>query len=103
MGHISQIKTGFVEHPSLELEVAQIVKVRVESLDISKGKLRLSMREVRKGHVRSEFQDVSAFLATKPDEWLVGIVHHPIHFGVFVDLPNPDGAGTVQGLVHVTE
>mmetsp|Transcript_141568 Transcript_141568/g.368988 ORF Transcript_141568/g.368988 Transcript_141568/m.368988 type:complete len:360 (+) Transcript_141568:50-1129(+) len=106
MIHISQIREGFIEHPSDELEVGQAVRVRVDSVDAARGRLRVSMREARPSHAgpsRPAFQDVSAFSAVKQEEWLVGTVHHTMHFGIFVDLPNPDGKGTAQGLVHVTE
>lgn len=44
--HISQISDGFVKHPSDELKVGQVVKVKIISLDLDKKRIGLSMRNI---------------------------------------------------------
>lgn len=44
--HISQICDRYIKHPSEELAVGQIVKVKVIGVDLTKNKISLSMRDI---------------------------------------------------------
>ncbi|MBQ8431104.1 MAG: RNA-binding transcriptional accessory protein [Clostridia bacterium] len=44
--HISQITDHFIKHPSEELSVGQIVKVKVLSVDLDKKRIALTMRNI---------------------------------------------------------
>ena len=44
--HISQICDKYIKHPSEELSVGQIVKVKIIGIDINKNKISLSMRDL---------------------------------------------------------
>ena len=44
--HISQICDHFIKHPSEELSVGQVVKVRVLSVDLDKKRISLSMKNI---------------------------------------------------------
>jgi len=99
--HISQIKDGFVEHPSDELKVGQKVMVRVLDAVQETGRLRVSMRQANR--VKPENQDLTPFASVDKSTWLKGRVCYPAPFGVFVEVAAPGGEKAVQGLVHITE
>jgi len=101
--HLSQIKAGFVEHPSQELEIGQAIRVRILAIDRAKGKLKVTMKDVGEQPLKKGTQDVSAFSAVDEGEWFVGTVNHTRGYGILVDLPMPDGEGIIQGMVHVSE
>lgn len=44
--HISQICDKYIKHPSEELSVGQIVKVKIMGIDINKNKISLTMRDL---------------------------------------------------------
>ena len=44
--HISQLSDKFVKHPKEVVQVGDIVKVRVIDIDIERGRISLSMKEV---------------------------------------------------------
>ena len=45
--HISQICEHYIKHPSEELSVGQIVKVKVIGVDLNKNKISLSMKDIK--------------------------------------------------------
>jgi len=45
--HISQICDKYIKHPSEELSVGQIVKVKIIGIDINKNKISLSMKDLK--------------------------------------------------------
>ena len=45
--HISQICDKYIKHPSEELSVGQIVKVKIIGIDLAKNKISLSMRDIK--------------------------------------------------------
>ena len=45
--HISQICDKYIKHPSEELSVGQIVKVKIIGIDITKNKISLSMKDIK--------------------------------------------------------
>ena len=44
--HISEIADHFIKHPSDELELGQIVKVKVIGIDIPRKRISLSIKQV---------------------------------------------------------
>lgn len=91
--HITQIRDGFVEHPSKEASEGDQVNVRV--IKEKDGKIFLSM----KAPAQPGASNYEAFLGVKPTDWLVGRVHHTAPFGVFVDVEVPSGGTPVRGYV----
>jgi predicted RNA-binding protein with RPS1 domain len=104
--HISQLTDGFVEDVSSVVETGQSVKVRIQSVDLERGKMSLSMKEDGFG---GSFQaarppaDLSAFEGISSDQWLTGKVARVAGFGAFVTVTVPDGEATADGLVHITQ
>lgn len=47
--HISQLKNGFVKHPLDVVSVGDVVQVRVVQVDVARGRLGLSMKDVSNG------------------------------------------------------
>ena len=45
--HVSQISDKFIKHPSDALNVGDIVKVRVLSVDVAKKRISLSMKGIK--------------------------------------------------------
>lgn len=45
--HISQISNGYIRHPSDELKVGQVVKVKIISLDLDKNRIGLSIKQAQ--------------------------------------------------------
>ena len=45
--HISQICEKYIKHPSEELSVGQIVKVKIIGIDTAKNKISLSMKDLK--------------------------------------------------------
>lgn len=99
--HISALSDGFVSSPYDALSVGENVNVRVDSVELSLHRLRLSMLErvvdeeevVRQhGGERRVLEDISE------EEQLWGIVTRVTHFGAFLDV----GASR-EGFLHVSE
>ena len=42
--HISEITDRYIRHPSEELKVGQVVKVRIKEVDVKKNRIGLTMR-----------------------------------------------------------
>lgn len=45
--HISQISNGYIRHPSDELKVGQVIKVKIISLDLDKKRIGLSIKQAQ--------------------------------------------------------
>merc|ERR1719204_2453755 len=88
--HVSQVRDGFVENVSSELNVGQEVKVRVISVDETANQLSLSMREQ------------GPFARADPSEWHSGVVTGVQPFGVFVEVTLSGENATGEGLVHTS-
>lgn len=105
--HISAIRDGFVDNVEDEVEVGQEVKVRVQSVDLERGKMSLSMKPAFGGGGGGGGggyapADLSAFEGISSDQWLKGKVARCASFGAFVTVTSEDGS-TADGLVHITQ
>jgi small subunit ribosomal protein S1 len=90
--HISQLSWDRVAHPSEVLEEGQKIKVRIDKIDETTGKIGLSYRDLLEhpwDHVREKYPENSL---------VTGTVSKIMDFGAFVRLE----AG-VEGLVHISE
>ena len=47
LAHISKLTNKYIKHPSEELSVGQIVKVKIIGIDTAKNKISLSMRDLK--------------------------------------------------------
>lgn len=90
--HVSQLAWGRVKHPSDVLHEGQRVKVRVEKVDPSSGRISLAYRDLL------ESPWTGASLKYPPNTTAKGIVTKLMDFGAFVEL-EPG----VEGLVHISE
>lgn len=103
--HISQIRDGFVENVDDEISEGQDVKVRVISVDMDRGQMKLSMKEGFGGGGGGGGRapaDLTQFESIEPNTWIDGKVARVANFGAFVTVTAPGGA-TADGLVHVTQ
>jgi len=105
--HISRIREGFIDNVEDELSLGQEIKVRIESVDLERGKLSLSMKEPGMGRPSGGGggrgpADLSAFEGRNSNEWLTGTVARTAPFGAFVTVKLEDGA-QADGLVHITQ
>jgi len=102
--HISQIRDGFVENVDDELQSGQEVKVRVMSVDASRGRISLSMKEGGGGGggMRAP-ADLTPFEKISPEQWVTGKVVRCANFGAFVTVTDPDTEAQADGLVHITQ
>mmetsp|Transcript_16825 Transcript_16825/g.35124 ORF Transcript_16825/g.35124 Transcript_16825/m.35124 type:complete len:255 (-) Transcript_16825:94-858(-) len=102
--HISQIRDGFVENVDDELQSGQEVKVRVMSVDASRGRISLSMKEGGGGGggMRAP-ADLTPFEKISPEKWVTGKVARCANFGAFVTVTDPDSGAEADGLVHITQ
>mmetsp|Transcript_71009 Transcript_71009/g.161303 ORF Transcript_71009/g.161303 Transcript_71009/m.161303 type:complete len:206 (+) Transcript_71009:1-618(+) len=107
--HISAIRDGFVDNVEDEVEMGQEVNVRIQSVDMDRGKMSLTMKEGGGGGggfggaPRGAPADLAAFEAVGPSEWITGKVARTASFGAFVTVTSPDGTATTDGLVHITK
>jgi len=99
--HVSQIREGFVEHPSDEAEIGDEVKVRV--VKVHGSRLSLSLRPPPPKRKPDFSRMISTFERLGPTDWIEGRVHHIVPFGAFVEVEPLEGDGVVMGLLHVTE
>lgn len=90
--HISKMSWDRVRHPSEVLEEGQKVKVKIERIDETTGKLSLSLRDL----AEHPWQNVANRFVV--GEVVTGTVSKVMDFGAFVRLD----AG-VEGLVHISE
>lgn len=101
--HISQIRDGFVENVDDELSEGQEVKVRVLSVDMDRGQMKLSMKEGFGGGGGPRAPaDLTPFESIEPGTWIDGKVARVANFGAFVTVTAPGGE-QADGLVHVTQ
>jgi len=103
--HISQLTDGFVEDVASVVDIGQNVKVRIQSVDLERGKMSLSMKAGFGGGAPTARPpaDLSAFEGISPDQWLTGTVARVAAFGAFVTVTAPAGDATADGLVHITQ
>eukprot|EP00419_Tripos_fusus_P032466 CAMPEP_0172783138 /NCGR_PEP_ID=MMETSP1074-20121228/204285_1 /TAXON_ID=2916 /ORGANISM="Ceratium fusus, Strain PA161109" /LENGTH=485 /DNA_ID=CAMNT_0013620125 /DNA_START=1 /DNA_END=1455 /DNA_ORIENTATION=- len=101
--HVSQIKDGFVEDVSAEVQVGQQVQVRIVNVDMERSKMSLSMRSNGGASPAARPPaDLSVFDGIPSDQWLDGKVARTAPFGAFVTVTAPDSDATADGLVHIT-
>jgi len=93
---ISQIAEERVENIADYLTPGQMIKVRVEKVDMEAKRMALSMKDVP--------CSVEEFAGVDPETWLTGTVSGTAAFGAFVALPHPKGGpGKAQGLVPMNQ
>jgi len=97
---LREVKDGFVSDINEEVSAGQEVKVRVVSVDTENNKLTLSMKTQAGGGNKN---DLSGFENIADSEWLVGTVVSLQNYGAFVEVANPGGAGSAQGLLHISQ
>ena len=90
--HVSQVAWGRVSHPKDVLSEGQTIKVRIEKIDPTTGKISLAYRDL----LESPWE--GAGLKYPPNTIAMGTVTKLMEFGAFVEL-EPG----VEGLVHVSE
>ncbi len=90
--HISQLAWGRVKHPGDVLKEGQTIKVRIEKVDPTTGKISLAYRDLL------ESPWTTAAQKYPPHSVAHGTVTKLMDFGAFVEL-EPG----VEGLVHVSE
>lgn len=90
--HVSQLSWDRIKHPSEVIEEGQKVKVRIEKLDASTGRIGLSYRDL----LEDPWEDAETDYAV--GTILTGRVTKLMEFGAFVRL-----AAGVEGLVHISE
>jgi predicted RNA-binding protein with RPS1 domain len=90
--HVSQLAWSRVKHPSDVLKEGQTIKVRVEKVDPTTGKISLAYRDLL------ESPWTTAAQKYPPQSAVRGTVTKLMDFGAFVEL-EPG----IEGLVHVSE
>lgn len=90
--HISQVAWGRVKHPSDVLKEGQAIKVRIEKVDPTTGKISLGYRDLMESPWTTAKQKFPS------NSVVQGTVTKLMDFGAFVEL-EPG----VEGLVHVSE
>lgn len=90
--HVSEIALHHVQHPSEVLQTGDQIEVRVGSVDIERGRISLSRRDLLAGAVADQISDYEV------GQRVTGAVKRLVEFGAFVEL-EPG----VEGLVHVSE
>jgi small subunit ribosomal protein S1 len=90
--HISQLAWGRVKHPSDVLQEGQTIKVRVEKVDPTTGKISFGYRDLMESPWSTASQKYP------PNAVVPGRVTKLMDFGAFVEL-EPG----VEGLVHISE
>lgn len=90
--HVSEVALHHVQHPSEVLQTGDTIEVRVGSVDLDRGRISLSRRDLLAGAVADQIADYEA------GQRVSGTVRRLTDFGAFVEL-EPG----VEGLVHVSE
>jgi small subunit ribosomal protein S1 len=90
--HVSQLAWGRVKHPSDVLKEGQAIRVRVEKVDPTTGRISLAYRDLL------ESPWTAAAQKYPPQSVVHGTVTRLMDFGAFVEL-EPG----VEGLVHISE
>lgn len=102
--HISEMSDHRIETPTDLVQIGDIVKVRVKSVDPETRRISLTMRpprtEQKEGGRRRRRQEVDSerLASLKPGDLVEGTISGLAPFGAFVDI----GVGK-DGLVHVSE
>jgi len=115
--HISELKDSFVTQEELEEEfhIGQEIEARVISANMEDGRLRLSIRPVRKASVieartasdanadRADMRESLKCLAElPPGTWVKAEVKRLLAFGMLVEVAPPNGGVNVTGLLHIS-
>lgn len=90
--HVSQMSWRRVKHPSEVLNVGDVVKVKVLSVDRDKEKISLKLAEIKENpwaHIHTHFSVESI---------VKGRVTRLMNFGAFVEVDEG-----IEGLVHISE
>jgi len=90
--HVSELSWRHVENPNEVVKVGDDVKVKVLEIDIEKGRISLSIKQITK----DPWTDFS--LNFEEEQIIEGKVNKVVPFGAFVTIANG-----VEGLVHVSE
>ena len=90
--HVSELSWRHVENPNEVVNVGEDVKVKVLEIDIEKGRISLSIKQITK----DPWTDFS--LNYEEEQIIEGQVNKVVPFGAFVTIANG-----VEGLVHVSE
>ena len=90
--HVSELSWRHVENPNEVVNVGEDVKVKVLGIDIEKGRISLSIKQITK----DPWTDFS--LNYEEEQIIEGQVNKVVPFGAFVTIANG-----VEGLVHVSE
>ncbi len=90
--HVSQVAWGRVKHPKDVLKEGQTIKVRIEKVDPTTGKISLAYRDLL------ESPWTAAAQKYPPNSIVRGAVTKLMEFGAFVEL-EPG----IEGLVHISE
>jgi predicted RNA-binding protein with RPS1 domain len=90
--HVSQVAWGRVKHPKDVLQEGQTIKVRIEKVDPTTGKISLAYRDLM------ESPWTAASQKYPPNTVASGTVTKLMDFGAFVEL-EPG----IEGLVHISE
>ena len=90
--HVSELSWRHVENPNEVVNVGDDVKVKVLEIDIEKGRISLSIKQITK----DPWTDFS--LNYEEEQIIEGQVNKVVPFGAFVTIANG-----VEGLVHVSE
>ena len=90
--HVSQVAWGRVKHPGDVLQEGQQIKVRVDKVDPTTGKISLAYRDLLESPWESAAQKFPANAVA------TGTVTKLMDFGAFVEL-EPG----IEGLVHISE
>lgn len=91
--HISELDWQLIEDPSQFVEIGQ--KVKAEIIDISQGRVSLSLKNLKK--------DPWQELGLKNGDIVIGIVSRFNPFGAFVQLKTENEDAKIQGLIHISE
>merc|ERR550534_3228694 len=86
-----QIRDGFVASVEAELEVGQDVRVRILSVNVEEGSMRLSLKAPESEQVPRE-QRILALQGVPQDQWLPGKVNRIESSGAMVIVPVLDGS-----------
>ncbi|MDD5639260.1 MAG: S1 RNA-binding domain-containing protein [Candidatus Pacebacteria bacterium] len=91
--HISELDWQLIEDPSQFVEIGQ--KVKAEIIDISQGRVSLSLKNLKK--------DPWQELGLKNGDIVVGTISRFNPFGAFVQLKTENEDAKIQGLIHISE
>jgi small subunit ribosomal protein S1 len=90
--HISKLDRLHVKHPSDVLSIGDEVTVRVDDVDVERGRISLN----RKALQPDPWDNVDEYV--KEGDLVTGVVANVVNYGIFVALPHG-----FRGLLHVNE